>query len=210
MAALKRRVDDDAVFDDTLYDRRYYPRKVFKDGKGLRVPIALTDGMPDWMPPRRPLFEATPSSDNARHHRPRFADLTDARLQDGLKQAAEARQAYIARISDAWRTMGGGTGGAAHTTAPSADEPGENDDDLSPRDQYIARISNAWRTPPGQDVSDNPIEAQRRRWLSPGATPGNDAAHARPRSAPTAKDAAADRDAAYAEYVARISNGWRG
>jgi hypothetical protein len=80
----------------------------------------------------------------------------------------------------------------------------------SPRDQYIARLTNAWKTPPGSvsgpdddDDDPNAVEAQRRRWLSPGATPGSDAATA-------TKDAAvADRDQAYGEYLDRISNAWR-
>jgi hypothetical protein len=66
-----RNLDD----DDDLYDPAYPGLKVVHDGGRIRVPIQLTDGMPDWMLPRRALFDA-------RHHRPRFADLTDARLQD--------------------------------------------------------------------------------------------------------------------------------
>ena len=106
---------DDDDFDDTLYDRRYYPKRVFKDGCGPRVRLMMTDAAPG---PRRPLFDA-------RHHQPHFADLTDARLQDGLKQAAEARDAWIGGLQDAWKTPTGGAGGAPVTTAPGADEPDE-------------------------------------------------------------------------------------
>ena len=110
----QRRVDDDEAFDADLYDPAYFPRKVVRDGKGLRVRLSLTDGAPpDWMRlPRHPVFDA-------RHHQPRFANLTDARLQDGLKQAAEARDAWIRGLQDAWRSKEA-INGAAHTTAPPA------------------------------------------------------------------------------------------
>ena len=85
--------------------------------------------------------------------------------------------------------MPGGTGGAAHTTAPPADQP-DDDDDLSPRDRYILEISNAYKTgAPYGGGGANPIEAQRQRWLKPGARPG------------TTKDAAiSDRAAADEAY----------
>ena len=50
----RRRLDDDDVFDAELYDPAYYPRKVFRDGKGPTVRLALTDSAP----PRRALFDA--------------------------------------------------------------------------------------------------------------------------------------------------------
>jgi hypothetical protein len=99
---------------------------------------------------------------------------------------------------------------------------GDDDDDVSERDKYIARISNAWRTsgpyawsepsprmmgpqasPGNPSNGGNPIEAQRQRWLKPGATPGSDAATA-------TKDAAvADRDVAYIEYIHRLTTAWK-
>jgi hypothetical protein len=46
----QKRVDDDEAFDADLYDPAYFPRKVIRDGKGLRVRLSLTDGVPpDWM-----------------------------------------------------------------------------------------------------------------------------------------------------------------
>jgi hypothetical protein len=168
------------------------------------VPIALTDGMPEWMPPRRPLFDA-------RNHRPHFADLTDARLQDGLKQAAEARSEWIKGLQDAWRTPTGGAGGLPVTTAPGADRPDADDDNLSPRDAYIKRISEAWKTGNGNGASADNIAGPTRSWLSPGATPGPSACYrdARPAVSRETKDAVADRDQAYGEYLDRISNAWR-
>jgi hypothetical protein len=192
------RLDDDE-FDDTLYDRRYYPKRVFRDGKGIRVPVMLTDGQPpDWMrPPRRPLYDAS-------QHRPRFATL-DARDPNVMaaERAYEERNAYL---RDAWR-------------GPGNPPPPALQDGQSARDQYIDRLTNAWRTPVGQadpdddDDGANDIEALRQAWISPGATPGpgpgyGDARPAVSRETAT-KDAAADREQAYGEYIARISNGWR-
>ena len=63
------------------------------------------------------------------------------------------------------------------------------------------------------DDDPNPIEAQRRRWLSPGATPGPGPGYHDARPAVSRKmatgDAAAARDLGYYEYVNRISNAWR-
>jgi hypothetical protein len=185
----RRRFDDDA-FDSDLYDPSYYPKRVLRDGKGIRVPVFLTDGMPTI---RQAAFDA-------RNHQPHSAGLSDVAAYAAF---ADARNGHL---QDAWRAMGGGTGGAAKTTAPPADDPGE-----SPRDAYIRRIS-SW--PPGSvsdpDGDDDAaaIEAQRARWAAPGATPGPGYGDARPRKTNDAV-AVADRDAAYAEYVARISDGWR-
>ena len=42
------RLDDDD--DPDLYDPKYPGRKVFRDGKGVHVPVCLTDGQPpEWM-----------------------------------------------------------------------------------------------------------------------------------------------------------------
>jgi hypothetical protein len=157
--------------DDDDFDPAYLPRRVFKDGRGMRVRLALTDAAPGLAPS--------------------FV-LNDTEMRDARQRAEDARQAYITRISDAWKTQPLGTGGEPITTAPEDD-----DEALSPRDQYIARISRAYRTPIGQDgdggAADD-IEAQRVRWSSPGAKPG------------TTKDAAPDLDA-YRGYVERIT--WR-
>jgi hypothetical protein len=130
VAAIRRRFDDDDLSDadgNGPYDKRFPGQRVIADGGRVRVPIALTDGMPpDWMRTLR-----SPPSD-ASAHRPRYADLTDARLQDGLRQAAEARSEWIKGLQDAWRTPTGGAGGAPVTTAPPSDQPDDDDDNLSP------------------------------------------------------------------------------
>ena len=193
--------DDDDAFDAEVFDPKYYPKRVYRDGKGPTVRLMLTDARDaNGVPPSRPALY------DARNHRPRFAVLGDAELQDARRRAAEARQEYIARICDAWRGPG--------------NPPPPLRDGQSPRDQYIARIKNAWKTPPGSvsgpdddDDDPNPIEAQRRRWLSPGATPGPGPGYHDARPAVSRKmatgDAAAARDLGYYEYVNRISNAWR-
>jgi hypothetical protein len=172
MNAMQRRRNDDAdLFDDDgkPYDKRFPGRRVVADGGRVRVPIMLSD--------------AAPGSAQS------LLEMRDAR-----QRADDARQAYITRISDAWKTQPLGTGGEPITTAPEDD-----DEALSPRDQYIARLSGAYRTPIGQDGDGGAaadVEAQQRSWASPGARPG------------AAKDAAPDLDA-YRGYVERITNGWK-
>jgi hypothetical protein len=201
------RLDDD--WDDTLYDRAYYPKKVFKDGKGPRVPMMLTDGgIPSWVPrPRRAaVFDA-------RNHQPHFADVTDASLRDARLAAHDAREAMIARLSDAWKVQPGGAGGEPLTTVPGAEPGGDDDDVESARDRYIAGLQNAYKTPMGQApaASADDIERARQQWLSPGAKSGCGFGDARPGiSRETATQDARDaRDQAYAGYLDRLTNGWR-
>jgi hypothetical protein len=181
MTAVHRRFNGDAdLFDDDgngPYDKRYPGRKVLADGGKVRVPIMLTDGMPDWMPPIKLV-------------------LNDAEMRDARQRADDARKAYIARISDAYRTQPLGAGGQPLTTAPGSDKPDDDDDDLSPREKYIKGLQNAYKS--GSPSDANAIEAQREAWSTPGAKPG------------VTKDAAiADRARAYDDYVARLNEGWR-
>jgi hypothetical protein len=144
----------------------------------------------------RPLAPDMPSSRyfDASRHRPHYVAIGDEALKDARRRAEDAYEARNVWLQDAWRGPG--------STAPPDPREGE-----SPRDAYIRRLGEAWKTPPGSvsapddDDHPNPVEAQRRRWLSPGATPG------------TTKDAAiSDRaaaDEAYRNYVDRIANAWR-
>ncbi len=189
MTSRRSAFDDDEIFDDEVFDRRYYPKRVYKDGYGPRVSLMLTDVAP---PGRWDINDAA-------LHRPHPADLRSAELQDALRAAADARGAYIAQLQDAWR-------------GPGSPRPPRLKDGESPRDAYVRQISNAWKTlpdlpAPDQDDGDPrakaaAIEAQRRRWASPGATPG-------PGPAKDAAATVADRDAALDEYVNNVTNGWR-
>ena len=178
----ERRFLDDEDEDINDFDPAYFPRKVYKDGRGPRVRLMLTDGMPDWMPPkRRQLYDAS-------HHRPHFADLTDARLQDGLRKAAEARDAWVRGLQDAWKTPSG-------QMQPPPDNSDDDDDDLSPRDRYIENLQGAYRRPIGGNGNGaDAIEAQRRRWNA---------------ESPTKDAALADRDIAYGEYLDYLQNAWK-
>jgi hypothetical protein len=201
------RVDDEDLSD---FDPAYFPKRVYRDGKGPRVPMMLTDGQPEWMRTlRRPVFDAS-------RHRPGPVNvLSDEAMRDVRLAAMDARQRYIQQLNDAWKTQPGGAGGEPLTTAPSA-EPGSDDDDVeSARDRYIAGLQNAYKTPMGQApaASADNIAGLTRSWLSPGARPGpgpgySDARPAVSRKTGT-KDAAADREQAYAGYLDRLANGWR-
>ena len=147
----QRRFDDED--DDGPYDPRYPGRKVVADGGRVTVPVFLTDGMPDWMPPRRPLYDAA----NAR---PRYAEISDA----ANRRAVESYEEYKQRLCDAWR-------------GPAAQPPPDDDGDggESPRDAYVRRLGTAYRTPFGSNSGGaDAIEAQRHRWNA--ETPAKDAA----------------------------------
>jgi hypothetical protein len=140
----RRRFDDaDDVFDSDLYDPKYYPRRVFRDGKGLRVPVMLTDAMPPEYRAavsRRPLYDASA-------HRPHFA-VVDA--SDPHVRAAE--RAYYERsawLQDAWKTPTGQMQQPPDNGNGNGNGDDDDGEDLSPRDEYINRVSNAWRTPVG-------------------------------------------------------------
>jgi hypothetical protein len=200
MVTTARRLDDD--WDDTLYDRAYYPKKVFKDGKGVRVRLALTDGPPAWASRPRPaaVFDAAA-------HRPRYAVIDKA--DPVVRDAEAAYREGVRRLEDAWKTMPGGAGGEPLTTAPGASGGDDDDSDLSPRDRYIAGLQNAYKTPMGQApaASADNIERARQQWISPGAKPGGGFGDAR--FSRETKDAATARDEAYAGYLDRLVNGWR-
>jgi hypothetical protein len=149
----------------------------------------------------------------ASRHRPGPINvLGDAALKGAKLAAMDAYEQRNDYLRDAWRTSTGGPGGAAHTTAPPAGKPDPDDDTMSPRDQYIAGLQTAYRTPMGQApaASADNVAAISRNWLSPGARPGGPGYSDSTVSRETAtKDAAADREQAYAGYLDRLVNGWR-
>jgi hypothetical protein len=84
MVTRAARLDD----DDDIYDPRFPGKKVVRDGKGIRVPIQLTDGQPpEWMrTQRRPVFDAS-------RHRPHQFALADEALRRQAEEAYEAHNA---------------------------------------------------------------------------------------------------------------------
>ena len=182
----RRFVDDDDLYDDEgngPYDKRYPGQRVIADKGRVRVPIMLTDGMPNWMPPkRRQLYDAS-------HHRPHFAvvDQADPHVRD-------AERAYYERnkwLQDAWKTPSG-----QMQQSPDNGSGDDDDGDLSPRDRYVRNLQTAYRMPIGQASPSgaDAIEAQRRRWNA---------------ESPTKDAALADRDIAYGEYLDYLQNAWK-
>ena len=198
MVALRQRADDD--WDDDLYDRAYYPKKVFKDGKGPRVALMLTDAAPSSQPrfPAFPALDAYRMSDaEAQKHRPHALAVHGGRIGDAMAAAEKAYEARSAWLRDAWRGRpfvrdqeGDGVAGSPTSTGEGADE---NDPEAARR-EYIRRISNAYKEPYGDPSAADAIEAQRRRWTA--ESPAKDAA-------------LSDREAAYGEYLDYIKNAWR-
>jgi hypothetical protein len=74
--------------DDEVFDRRYYPKLVYKDGYGPHVSLMLTDAMRREVATHAPLL-----------HRPGSVTLTDAQID--VRERARAERS--ARIKDAWR-----------------------------------------------------------------------------------------------------------
>ena len=169
--ARSRRMDDDDedVFDSDLYDPKYYPRKVFRDGKGLRVPVLLTDAMP---PAYRAAISRGRTVFDARNHRPHFAVIRDDAAHRRAVDAYEDRNKWL---QDAWKNPRAQTRGQMQQSPDNGDPDGDDDDgDLSPRDAYIQRLQGAYRTPVGNGYGNgaDAIEAQRRSWTRESAGGG--------------------------------------
>jgi hypothetical protein len=181
--AQRRRLDDDE--DPDLYDPKYPGLRVVKDGKGVRVPIYMTDGMPpEWM------RSLCPAPSDTLRHRPHQLVSDSAELRDAEREAARAYDERNDFLRDAWRS-------------PSNPPPPALRDGQSSRDAYIERLQSAYRTPTGGNGPADEVEALQRRWASPGTTPG-------PGRRPT-QDAAprSDADQAYEEYCARLQAAWK-
>jgi hypothetical protein len=202
MVALKRRpmtVDEDDTFDQEVFDRRHWPRRVYRDGHGPHVRLTLTDAASR----PRPLMDARMiehqrlldhyarlGAASAHNNRPHAARLTDA----DMRKREAARQATIVEMRDAWKQPFGDGRLRFAGIDPNGDHDQDDDgddDDSDPVEQarqaYIWRVSNDWRTNPA--AAANRTEALRRGTM--------------------AEDAAVDRDAAYREYCQRICNDWK-
>jgi hypothetical protein len=211
-------VDDDPEFDQTLYERRYWPKRVFKDGKGPRVSLMLTDGMPDWMrrrphavcdaPGYRPPVVPRYVVNDGQMHRPGYlldhiagrsptlSAYDSEQVHDARRLAELSRDRWVSEMTDAWRLPINDRGMIAREPDDADDDGGDPE---AARDAYVRRTQNAYRRPINgrrSGYDDEPadrIEAMRRRVTHE----------------PMDGAALADRDHAYAEYVARISNAWR-
>jgi hypothetical protein len=141
----QRRFDDDDVFDSAIYDPAYYPKRVYRDGRGPRVPLALTD--------------AAPAAISDAHRPHQIAATDSAEFWDAERAAEEAYAERNDRLANAWRS-------------PDNPPPPLLKKGQSPRDAYIERVTNAWRAPPRRNDPADDVEALQRRWASPGVTPG--------------------------------------
>jgi hypothetical protein len=198
MAPVARRVVDvDDGDDPDLYDPKYLGRKVFRDGCGPRVRLMLTDAAPR---PRPVLFDASAHRphyavvDRADPHvraaeaayearnaylrdawrTPSVAPTTGAPEADQPDDDEDPRDAYIRRVSNAWRTppdlpardpddgddpKAAATAVEAQRRRWNAESPAKDaavaDRDVS-YDEYIHRLTTAWKRPYG------PIRGRRR------------------------------------------------
>jgi hypothetical protein len=171
----RRRVDDDEV-DESDFDPMY-PRhmEVIRDGGRVRARMALMNGLPSWLPPRRaqPMMDARSYQrvldgysrlGAAAGHRPGQVSLTDSKVRYARTASEDARDAWIMEQQDAWK-------GAA--TGPSPGDvingPDDDDDAMDPGDapagvseadleraRWIDRMSNAWRDPVGRGAYAGP------------------------------------------------------
>ena len=122
---MTRRARDEDVFDDELYDRRYYPRKVFQDGKGPRVPLMLTDAAAQPQQPahlRRIAPSSAPGPPRLRADARGDEESPTRRGRITLRGPTNAWRYPVAANPDAWN-------------APFP-LPGE-----SPRDAYMRQLS---------------------------------------------------------------------
>ena len=229
-----RRLDDDEDWDD--YDPRYFPKKVFKDGRGPSVRLMLTDHAPRQ---RAAMFDARVGRPGPvapklaiMGGRAAISDAQQARIDDAYHSycnrlgdqwawgkpgvlapvtLGDARAAYVRRISNAWKKP-------TPLSHLRRDQDDDDDDDLDPetdpeeaRQTYLERVWSAQAAiQPGSPDAAAQVEAmQRRMSMSQPNVTGESVAAQQRRYRPRDAAAIADRELAYAEYCRRIENGWR-
>jgi hypothetical protein len=226
--ALRRRVDDNEYDEngDGPYDKRYPRRmKVIADRGRVRVPMYMTDGMPNWMP--QATFDASA-------HRPHCAVLDTAEFLDAQRRD-RAYEGYVRGLKDQWRGVMAGPGatywGGEDDEVGNGPDGEDGDDAEAARQAWIERMSSAWQQPTARFDLDHyarsvwaaqnaitggspeaaaQVEATQRRMSmsQPGATAASVGAERR-RLRPHDAAALADKGAAYEAYCRRIENEWR-
>jgi hypothetical protein len=172
---LRRQFDDDA--DD--YDPKYPGKRVFKDGRGPRVPLYMTDSASRRFVPlmdaRARTHQATIDSyrltdRQAAAHRPHeaTANLSDADIRAARSRSEHAREQWIRRMQDQWSEPIGGLPRKPPNGNGNSDDGDDRnrDDDSDPRsaserarDAWIERQSNAWHDPVGRGAYAGPNPA---------------------------------------------------
>jgi hypothetical protein len=159
-----------------------------------------------WRSPQRDVVDARkrrPPDDDVDDDDEDTDDCSAGRnARDARTAAQDARDAYVRRLCDAWRTPSCDAAGPdAGTQLLHRHLRGTEEDDnaAAAREKsyaaYKARLERAWRNPaPAAEGNETRLEA----WRKPGARPG------------LHQDAIKDSAAAYAAYVERIGRAWRG
>jgi hypothetical protein len=135
-------VDEDPDFDDRVFERRYWPSRVYRDGAGPHVKLMLTDAMPRRLPlmdaavaRHQATLDAYAGSIEPSRHRPHQISISDASVRAARSKSEQARAAMIMRARDAWKGPS-----AAMWGDPGDDDDGDDDrDDNSPPDPEAAR-----------------------------------------------------------------------
>jgi hypothetical protein len=97
-------VDEDESFDQRVFERRYWPRRVYRDGHGPHVRLMMTDHAP----PRLGSVTKTPtdyrlSDAEAARHRPHQLVADSAEVTAARSSASAARDQYLREVSNAWK-----------------------------------------------------------------------------------------------------------
>jgi hypothetical protein len=158
--------------DPDLYDPAYPGQRVIADGKGIRVPVQLTDAAA-WMPlpPTRRftimdarvrehnrLLDSYRMSDSeAAAHRPHeaTATLSDSAIHNARSKSEHARELWKLRLKDAWKSAAGPSPIDTYGEGDDRDEAFDPDDDLPDgvsaseleRARWIDRMSRQWQDP---------------------------------------------------------------
>jgi hypothetical protein len=197
--AQRRRLDDEDLSD---FDPAFFPRRVYKDGRGPTVRLMLTDAAPSALGRRSRAGEALNDA-----HRPHQIVASDsAEMRAALADAEAAYAERSARLENAWR---------GPSNPPPPEDDGDAEDAEAARAAYKDRLSNAWRqrSPPSSLPPGNPFTTPPPRGgdgpdairAAQARTAGGGGVFPRPGGAATD----ADPDAEYRAYCDRISNGWR-
>jgi hypothetical protein len=162
-------LDDEDVLDD--FDPAYFPKRVYKDGRGPRVRLMLTDSAPPDASIRRPHQIGLGDSaerriaDAAYEERNDF--LRDAWRSPGnpppppLRDGQSPRDQYIERVTNAYRTPTGrndpaddvealqrrwASPGATPGRRPTQDAATSRAEADQAYEEYCARLQSAWKT----------------------------------------------------------------
>lgn len=107
--------------------------QIARDGQTIRVPLMLMDSV------QKAVASSTVTNDGA-GHRPGYAVITDAMVKDRLK----LYDAYIARVTSAWKNPPAVLANATDGKAPPPHKPA-TDDRAKLCDAYDKKLSERWR-----------------------------------------------------------------